>query len=329
MLGLTGRFTTFLQYSMRDWGAAFEDRGHEFKMVLEDSDHDLLPASRIPEAFAEFKPDLVLCIDHFRPKYRRDVPDDVPYVGWIQDALPHLYDRECGKSLGKFDFYIARDARALSINYEYPFAQGVGWPMTTSERTYSNEPMTEEELAPHRCDFSFVSSHSKLPERAHAERRDGFKHDPAVLRLVDRVFETLQGQRGRSVAEACLRSGTLYRAIKRELGFVPASEKANDLLLTTYVYPMAELIFRQSVLAWVADYCDRTGRCLHLVWEWLGRTPAICAVRPRLRRKRAPVAGDSPGQHHQPADNHVRGRTSAASGRARGRGVLSDPPNTR
>ena len=270
MLGLTGRFTTYLQYSMRDWGAAFEARGHEFRMILEESDHDLLPPFRIPEVIQRFNPDLVVCIDHFRHEYADKVPANVPFVGWIQDALPHLYGRPCGESLGRLDYYIERDAHLLARRYGYPASRGITWPMVTNQRLFSHEPMAEEDLAPHRCDFSFVSNQSKLPRNLHQERREAFKGDPGALRLVDCLFEALIRIHHLQPRNACLALRSLYADARKETGAAPNSPEAEDLIFTAYLYPMSDLIFRQNTLAWIADYCERTGRILKVYgngWE--------------------------------------------------------------
>jgi hypothetical protein len=56
----------------------------------------------------------------------------------------------------------------------------------------------------------------------------------------------------------------LLEQVREETGLVPASTETQQTLLHSYIYPIAELMFRQSTLAWVADYCDRTGRKLCL-----------------------------------------------------------------
>ncbi|UCE61728.1 MAG: hypothetical protein JSU63_08260 [Phycisphaerales bacterium] len=58
ILGLTSRFTTYLQYSMRDCRSAFERLGHHFETRIEENDHDL-PSSHVnAAAVADLKPDL-------------------------------------------------------------------------------------------------------------------------------------------------------------------------------------------------------------------------------------------------------------------------------
>ncbi|UCC30834.1 MAG: hypothetical protein JSU86_00875 [Phycisphaerales bacterium] len=264
VLGLTSRFTTYLQYSMRDWGAAFRDRGHEFRVLMEESDHDLLPRARITEVIDEFKPDLIVIIDHLRREYESAVPANVPLVCWIQDLLPHLATAQAGGSLGRLDFYIARDPSIFTHQYGYPACQGLTWTMATDDRTYSNRPMSEDELAPYRCDVSYVSSHSTLPKKFHEERRRWFTNDPAAMQLVDQLFEALRRSFTETPGSAFAAVPYLLERVKEQTGLAPASTRSDRALLHSYLYPLAELMFRQSTLEWVADFCDRTGRVLHL-----------------------------------------------------------------
>ena len=264
VMGMISRFTTFLQYSMRDWGAAFESRGHEFRVLTEDNDHDLLPVYRKAQVLDEYKPDLVVSIDHFRREYAPFVPDNIPCVGWIQDTLPHLYTRECGESLGPLDFYIANSLSELVTQYGYPRTHGLSWTVPTDERTYSAARLPEAELAPHRCDLSFVSNQSTPPQHFYEQRRQRFGEDPGVRRIIDYVYDALVRSFAEQPQTARNNAWWLLDRAREELGLAPASSEARDTLMRYYLQPLAELMFRQSTLEWVADYCDRTGRTLHL-----------------------------------------------------------------
>jgi hypothetical protein len=142
--------------------------------------------------------------------------------------------------------------------------------MVTDERTFSNQPLPEDALAPYRCDMSFVSNHSMLPDVFHRERRAWFAGDPAALALVDHLFETLLHPSASPTGAGFVSPEWLLRRAKTETGLSPGSTQADHALLHSYLYPLSELLLRQTTLEWVADYCDRTGRRLHLYgngWE--------------------------------------------------------------
>ncbi|MGD2108310.1 MAG: glycosyltransferase [Phycisphaerae bacterium] len=269
VLGITSRFTTYLQYSMRDWAAAFESRGHEFVLLIEASDHDLLPQAKILETIREFKPDLIAVIDHHRKEYGAVIPSHVPFVCWIQDMLPGLANAEAGRSLGPLDFFIANEPTMYVQGHAYPASQGLAWTMATDERTYSQQALAEEELKSYRCDLSYVSSHSTPPEKFHDERRAWFAKEAVAVKLLECLFEAVSGSFAENPRTAFGGLYHLFGRVKARTGLRPSSE-VDAAIVNSYLFPLAELIFRQSTLEWVADYCDRTDRKLCLYgngWE--------------------------------------------------------------
>jgi hypothetical protein len=270
ILGLTSRFTTVLQHSMRDLKTAFEGLGHDCRILIEGNDHDLLPPTHTAESIDEYKPDLVFTIDHLRREYDRVIPKNVPFVCWIQDQLPHLVRADAGQSQGPLDFVIAPEVDPLVRKYDYPASQGLIWTMATNDRLYSSDPLPPEETAAYRCDFSFVSNQSQTPGELHRQRTETLGHDRGTGRLTHFLFDALSEQIARAPEAACGTSATLINLAKRETGIAPATPEAEDALARVYLQPLTDLMFRQNALQWVADYCDRTGRTLHLYgngWE--------------------------------------------------------------
>jgi glycosyltransferase involved in cell wall biosynthesis len=89
IMGGTSRFTSFLQYCIRDLLSGFKNNGHETLLYIEESDitrttrHDMLAT------IDEFKPDLIIYIDYFRSEFTY-LPTNVPFINWIQDLLPKI-----------------------------------------------------------------------------------------------------------------------------------------------------------------------------------------------------------------------------------------------
>jgi len=102
VLGCTSRFTSFLQYCMRDLLAGFKEMGHETLMHIEESDISRATLLDLLTTVDEFKPDLIIYIDHLRGEYPY-LPKNVPFVNWIQDMLPSII-RPNLPALGKYDF---------------------------------------------------------------------------------------------------------------------------------------------------------------------------------------------------------------------------------
>ncbi|MFZ5774269.1 MAG: glycosyltransferase family protein [Thermodesulfobacteriota bacterium] len=104
---ITSRFTTFLQYSTRDIARGFEEIGWEAMVVQEDRwDGTGIRLGALQAALTSFLPDLVFCIDHFRHEFP-GIPASVPFVTWVQDILPHMWEMTDPTTLGPHDHVFA------------------------------------------------------------------------------------------------------------------------------------------------------------------------------------------------------------------------------
>lgn len=274
---IVSRHTTYLQYAIRDIAAACERRGLRARILIEKDDSARTTPLCFLRAAREFEPDLYFVIDHFRREYTNLVPASVPFVGWIQDELPNLYSREAGASIGPFDFYIAPHLTDFVTRYGYPASQGLRWTTATDDRAYSAAPMPDDVLAKYRCDISFVSNQSRPPRAFHEDRRRAFTDQPDALRMTDVLYEALEASLADDPRTACADPGTLYWRLKHEAGGQAIPPETDDALVNYYMAPLAELMFRQHTLEWVAEYCGRTGRTLHLYGNGWDTHPRFAA----------------------------------------------------
>src|SRR5690606_29564684 len=114
------------------------------------------------------------------------------------------------------------------------------------------------------CDFSYVSNQSMLPAGFHEQQRNHFASHPVALQWVDRLYvEMEEAFHGRPEAARLSVKWAIERLEEKE-GPCPLSAENRERIVRHYLDPLAELLFRQKTLEWVADYCDRTGRSLHL-----------------------------------------------------------------
>ncbi|MBF0108089.1 MAG: glycosyltransferase [Magnetococcales bacterium] len=104
ILGLTSRFTTFLQYATRDMLDGFKQLGHETKIVIESHGTHRINTLSTFKAFSEFKPDMIFMMDHFRWEHDFRFMDRVPVVTWIQDALENIVTDRTDITLTDRDF---------------------------------------------------------------------------------------------------------------------------------------------------------------------------------------------------------------------------------
>lgn len=102
IMGCTSRFTTFIQYCIRDLLAGFERLGCATLLHQEESAVERTTQYDLLATIDAFKPDLILYIDHFRDEFAY-IPRNVPFVNWIQDLLPNI-TRPAQRHLGALDF---------------------------------------------------------------------------------------------------------------------------------------------------------------------------------------------------------------------------------
>lgn len=284
VLGVTSRFTTVLQYAMRDVRQTLEARGHTFRLLIEPDDQTpMLRHSYYVRAVSEFMPDLILMIDHNRSEFGALFDFPIPFCNWIQDELPHLFEPAPDR-LDAYDLvmgYITpRSARAAG----YAWRQCLYASVPVNPRLYGAPADADEDarLAP-ACDASYVSNLSQPPE-AFLDDTLSQLTQPETRRLLGALFEELRPRIARGQAP-CTRQQTdgLIQQIAARLGR-PIAVASAEALRRRFVDRMINLFFRQQPLEWAAEL----GLDLHLYgrgWE----------THPRLSRFARGVA--EPGAH--------------------------------
>ncbi len=165
VLGITSRFTTFLQFCMRDWLDGFERLGAQTECYIESENYQRGCLQQLISQINRFKPDLILNIDHFRHELS-GIPENIPYICWIQDRLPNITGNT--QSMGFYDFTYVFAKRWLAMNDEEAFKQyPVEFlPIGVNESLY--KPMEGEKKL---CDILFVT-HLVDPELTFAPVRE-------------------------------------------------------------------------------------------------------------------------------------------------------------
>lgn len=267
VLGVTSRFTTFLQHSMRDLLAAFERAGAQTRLLIEEADHFSIPRHHFLATQADFEPDLIVVIDHHRFEYERQFLPNVPYVCWIQDELVQLFLPETGARLGPLDYTIGFGREQCVLQHGYPAGQFMPCKLAISPaklRAEADEAI-DDAL---RCDIVYVSHQSEPPEALHDRIRASIDHAP-MLQLLDTFFEQARELMTSSRFNAAF---DLYRLLDEAVATanLRCGDEPRERLMTLYVRPLADRFIRHTTLAWAADWVEATGRTMHLYgrgWE--------------------------------------------------------------
>jgi hypothetical protein len=251
VLGITSRYTTFLQHSMRDWLAGFARLGHATRLLIESADHEIFNNVVYAEACAEFRPDLIVVIDH----YRREIdglPDDVPCVMWVQDTLPNIFSEKAGRAQGPLDFCLGFGRHQLTTQFGYPAERFMACTIGSDEQRFSLDPADDALLAQYACDLSYVGHASTPAERIiHDELAKAA--DARVRRLLENVFERMKAHYaagGEVICNYWLR-GMIDQALA-DLG-LDVPEAQMPALIELFQQRVNNAMYRQQALQWAAD----------------------------------------------------------------------------
>lgn len=253
ILGATSRYTTFLQYSMRDIAEAARAAGHEFRILSEANEHvSCVPRQIVLREIEEFQPDLMLIIDHNRHEYGDAYDLPVPYCNWIQDDLPHLFAPGAGNALHPYDIVVGLISSHRAAPSGYPRAQWRFVPTPVSRSTFSPQRLPADELARHACDISFVTNLSitadELVRRTLAEARQ-----PELHVLLPALFEEIGSRAAAGRFPASIpQTIAVTQEVARRLNLEVDYENANRIR-QFFTERLINIHFRQQVLEWAAD----------------------------------------------------------------------------
>lgn len=214
---LTSRFTTMLQYSIRDCGTACERLGIPHRIMIEDHNLNRITEAGLAKFFREFQPELFLVIDHFRWEYPV-IPPEIPYITWIQDPMDSIMDPQSAKRVGDRDFllsiyYSGREFSGIG----YPKDRLIDYPMPVNDELYKTYSLSDQEISNFRADVC-VFSHLGNPEigfQGFIREFEKVDNRAMLEKILSKLYSTVlvAGREGRffySIDEYCnLIEGTL------------------------------------------------------------------------------------------------------------------------
>jgi hypothetical protein len=265
VVGLTSRFSTVLQHAMRDVAAAFARRGCEFDLIKQP--HESAALVDLPGALLAKDYELIVVIDHLRFEFRDLLPSNVPFVGWIQDHMAQLCDRKAGESVAFFDMVIGHSPQVMHALYGYPVDRFLPSSNLTDPQTYDASPLPEDQLAPFRCDVSYVSHGSLPPEAIVAQTAGG---SPSLRAYLERFLALARTSLASAGFVTNLGLVELLLQAERESGHPPLTPELRRNLIYPSAASMYDRLFRHQAIEWAASWARSRGRVFHLYgkgWE--------------------------------------------------------------
>jgi hypothetical protein len=251
VLGITSRYTTFLQYSMRDWLAAFDRLGHTTHLLIESADHEHLGRIWPGEVCKEFRPDLILVIDHYRREFS-SLPAEVPCVMWVQDQMPHLFSQAGGAGQQILDYCLGFARLRMISEFNYPANRYMAAHVGVDETRYAPRLLGDSDQQQFGCEVSFVS-HASMPAKAIVEQEANKQQMPSTRKMLHDIYDRLSAiyAGGGIVTEAPTIVAMIDQAmIENKVGAEPETKTA---LISFFSQRVNNALFRHQPLEWLAE----------------------------------------------------------------------------
>lgn len=270
------RYSTVVRHSAADLAAAIRAQGHEAELLTEPDDHSRLVTVAYLRQFADWQPDMVVLINYTRRHMGQAVPPGVPFVCWVQDRMPQLFDEAIGRSQGPMDFLIGHLHVEMFSQFGYPKVdqRGLFRFVPASAKTFH---VGDSEASERPCDIAYISHQSETAEATRARLAPAFAAHPAIARAVDRIFAELSDRIGSGGAFdpiEHLRTPTVSAALAAE-GVASPDPRLVGAILSNFAVPIAERLWRHSTLEWASRIADRRGWRLGIYGNGWERHPSL------------------------------------------------------
>lgn len=193
ILLMTSRFTTFLQYCTRDVAQGFEALGHQTRTVIEKSDTERFSLLEALRNLHSFQPDMIFGIGWLRASYGPLFHKSIPFVCWVQDMLPNLFNEQAAKTIGKRDIVLIETSYVKQRLHElgYPDENSIYFPILTNTKFYRPMSLSKKEGQKYHCEVSYVCHSSTPPERAFTDLLARF-NDLRIKEILKIMFELVK-----------------------------------------------------------------------------------------------------------------------------------------
>lgn len=272
----TCRYTTYVQHSARDLAAALCAAGYRAELLIEDDDSLRFSSVSYLRAIDRLEPDLVVMVNYTRRHIGGWFPPELPFVCWIQDAMPHQYDAAVGRAQTARDFLVGHVGEDLATKFAYPRERTLRMPVVASAVKFHPGPADPALLARHRCEIALVSHHSETPERMHERLIDEAGRGAPIQKALESLrplVQELAGDPCRRVVHARLESASA-EAVRRFLGREPDAA-THTTVFRHYCLALADRVLRHQTLAWAAEMADRRGWRLHVYGRGWAAHPTL------------------------------------------------------
>ena len=265
----TTRYSTFVQHASRDLVRALATLGHDARLMIEPDDFTKFAATAYLAEIVDFQPDLIVLINYPRALLGEAIPRNIPFVCWLQDAMPHLFDAKVGRSQGPLDFVVGHLWDELFDTHGYPRSRALAAPIVADETKFHTAPVANRPRF--ECEIAYVSHQSEPPRAQHERLRAEFASSPRLAAAIDRLQPLMEREAFKPLSELATidARAVAAAALRQELGD-DAEPRIIDVVARSYCQPHIDRLIRHQTLEWAADIADKRGWRLRLYgkgWE--------------------------------------------------------------
>jgi hypothetical protein len=255
---------------------AFRGMGWEANVLIEPDECSHFASVAYLRELAEFQPDLVVLINYARTTVGSFFPASLPYVCWIQDAMPRQFDAALAARQGAFDFLAGHIHHELFTRHGFDRRRSMVFPVAVSQRKFhAARPGRSQERF--ECELAYVSHHSETPDAMHARLvAEAGATEPLGARMLEEIRPHVQEIAGDPLSHTgSIEMERAARAGARRVLGVDPPEGTITLIMRQYCLPMADRIIRHQTLEWAARIAERRGWRLHIHGRGWERHPAL------------------------------------------------------
>ena len=251
----TSRYSTYIRHAAMDLAEAFEGLGCEAQVVMEASPSSRPSAVGHLRPVAEFEPDLIALVNYFRGDAGMPYPEQVPWLCWVQDAMPHQFSE---RRWGKLDFVAGHVLRELSSRKGFPRERSMRFPVVASTRKFFPEPVDAALRERFACEVAYVSHQSETPGVFHA-RCVTEAGDAGTARLLEALRERVEAEAVEPMGSTLVGRlrGVTREVMEQQHGKV--DESGVSYTFRQYALPLADRVLRHQMLRWAAEVCAQRG----------------------------------------------------------------------
>ncbi len=275
--------STVVQYSARDTCAAFESLGWDARILLAERD---LPGWRVVREIHDFKPDVLVFINHLRTEDADIYPDNLFVITWVQDTVSLINRTDTASAwnatASAVDPGLQRSRhRDLIVGYvrqikKYGYLEDrlCELSMIVNTRLIRPRTLTQAEKRRFTCDVCFASNAGKPTDLVIHEELAPVCADYGIDESQLQAFNRHLWERYRDGS-----AFTTYPMVRAAIAHIPGLDAVcrnlanddRDYVVQRLFWQLNDKIYRQVVLEW----CIELGMDVHLYGRDWDRNPVF------------------------------------------------------